>query len=255
MSSAYVIVPFKSKRLQGISFAIDARDYDLYVGKMPSWFLSGAKNSYALADWLDCPSGRRKIRLHRYLMLGLDDNMNRVVDHINGDTLDNRRCNLRILTRGANVAHRVNINSNNTSGVRGVCWCNTNKRWIACIQHNENTWWKKSFEDKDEAIREIEEQRKVYNATHGISERVIPRLPELVESNRLMKELYEKGTYVHNVRSEQSKADYNEKRRQITAEKREKLKEELLKQPQTCDVIKKLRRIEADERRAHSIAS
>jgi hypothetical protein len=250
-SSDHFIVPFKSKRLEGISFAIDAQDYDLYVGNMPSWFLSGSTNNYATADWLNCPRGRRTIRLHRYLILGLEDNQNRVVDHINGDTLDNRRCNLRVLTRGANVAHRANLNSNNTSGVRGVYWCKRNKKWIACI-HN---WWKKSFEDKDEAIREIGEQRKVYNATHGISERVVQRLPELVEPNRLMKELYVRGNYVNNVRSEQWRTDYNERLRRQNREKREKLKEELLKQPQTGDVIKELRRIESYELRAQSRAS
>jgi len=255
MSSDHVIVPFKSKRLEGISFAIDAQDYDLYVGNMPSWHLSGAKKNYAQADWPNCPGGRRLIRLHRYLILGLEYNHNKTVDHINGDTLDNRRCNLRVLTRGANAAHRVNLNSNNTSGVRGVCWCSTKKRWIACIQHNHDFWWWKSFEDKNEAIREIGEQRKVYNTTHGISERVVQRLPGLVEPNRLMKELYERGNYVNHVRSEQSKAEYNERRRRQHREKREKLKEELLNQPQTGEVKKKLRRIEGSERPAQSRAS
>lgn len=252
MNTDYVIVPFKSKKLQGISFAIDAQDYDTYVTKMPSWFLSGAKNNYATADWVNCPGGRRKIRLHRFLILGLDDDPNRVVDHINGDTLDNRRCNLRVLSKGANVAHRANLNINNTSGTRGLNWCNTNKRWIARIQHNEDVWWKKSFVDKEEAIREIEEQRKVYNATHGISDRHVDRLPELEEPNRLMRELYENGSYVHNKRSDESREKYNERRRQATAEKREKLKQELLEQPQTYDVITKLRRLEGDERRANS---
>ena len=92
----------------------------------------------------------------------------------------------------------------------------------------------------------------MYNAIYGISERHIQKVPELEEPNRLMKELYEKGTYVHNVRSDESRADYNEKRRQKTAEKREKLKEELSKQPQTEEVVMKLRRVEGDERRAHS---
>ena len=41
----YVLVPFKSKKLNGISFAIDTQDYDVYVNKMPSWFLSVAKNN------------------------------------------------------------------------------------------------------------------------------------------------------------------------------------------------------------------
>ena len=181
-----------------------------------------------------------------------DDDPNKVVDHINGDTLDNRRCNLRVVSKSVNVAHRANLNKNNTSGVRGINWCKTNNRWIARIQHNEDVWWKKSFEDKDEAIREIEEKRKMYNALHGISGRHVERLPELEEPNKLMKQLYEEGSYVHNIRSDQSRADYNERRRRQTAEKREKLKEELLKQPQTYEVTMKLRRIEADERRAHS---
>lgn len=249
---SHIIVPFKSKKLAGISFAIDAQDYDTYVKNMLSWFLSGAKNNYATCDWTSCPGGRRKIRLHRFLLMGIDDDPLKVVDHINGDTLDNRRCNLRVLTKGANVAHRANLNSNNASGTRGLNWCITNKRWIARIQHNEDTWWKKSFTDKDEAVKELEEQRKVYNAIHGISDRHVERLPELEEPNRLMKELYENGTYTHNKASKESREKYNERRRQVTAEKREKSKQDLLNQEQTYDVITKLRRLEGDDRRAHS---
>ena len=252
MSSKYIIVPFKSKKLQGISFAIDEQDYETYVTQMPSWFLSGAKNNYATADWTNCPGGRRKVRLHRFLLMGTDDDPLKVVDHINGDTLDNRRCNLRILSKGANVAHRANLNTNNISGTRGVYWCETNKRWIACIQHNECVWWKQSFQDKDEAVREIEKQRKVYNATHGISEIHVERLPELVESNKIMKDLYDNGSYTHNKRSDESREKYNEKRRQLTAEKREKQMEALAGQEETYDVITKLRRLKGDERRAKS---
>jgi len=248
----YVLVPFKSKKLGGISFAIDKQDYDVYVTKMPSWFLSGAKNNYVTADWRNCPGGRRKIRLHRFLILGMDDDQNKVVDHINGDTLDNRRCNLRVLSKSMNVSHRANLNSNNKSGHRGVHWCNTNKRWIASIQHNEDTWWKKSFENKDDAIKEINERRVVYNTIHGISDRVVERLPELETPNKLMKELYENGSYTHNKVSQTSRENYNEKRRLKTADKRDRQKAELMSQPQTYEVIQKLRRIEGDERRSQS---
>jgi hypothetical protein len=252
MDKDYIIVPFKSKKLNGISFAIDKQDYEVYVTKMPSWFLSGAKNNYATTDWRDCPGGRRKIRLHRFLILGIDEDQNKVVDHINGDTLDNRRCNLRILTKSMNVAHRANLNSNNSSGHRGIYWCNTNKRWIACIQHNEDVWWKQSFIDKNDALKEIEERRSIYNTIHGISERHVEKLPELVESNKLMKELYENGSYTHNKPSDTTRENYNAKRRQKTADKRKKMKEELLSVPQTYEVIQELRRIEGDERRSQS---
>lgn len=250
-SNEYQIVPFNSKRLTGISFAIDTDDYDNYVKKMPSWYLAGAKNNYVTADWLNCPSGRRKVRLHRLLMLGTNDDINLVVDHINGDTLDNRRCNLRIVSRAANVSHRANLNSNNTSGTRGVHWCKTSQRWIGSINHNDDVWWKQSFIDKEDAIKKTEEKRKEYNITNGISDRKVERLTELENSNMLMKKLYEEGDYKTKP-SSNARANYNEKRRQQTSEKRRQRLSELEKMERTDEVQKEIDRIHADETRSHS---
>jgi hypothetical protein len=58
---------------------------------------------------------QRTIYMHRIIMgepIGL------TVDHINGDGLDNRRCNLRIATRSQNNANRST--SPASSGFRGV---------------------------------------------------------------------------------------------------------------------------------------
>lgn len=57
-------------------------------------------------------------RLHR-LLLNLEYGDERQGDHINGNTLDNRRANLRIVTKNDNAKNRK-VNSNNTSGRRGV---------------------------------------------------------------------------------------------------------------------------------------
>lgn len=56
------------------------------------------------------------IRLHR-LIMGAPDGL--VVDHINGDSLDNRRVNLRVCTHAENMRNRK-IHKNNRSGFKGV---------------------------------------------------------------------------------------------------------------------------------------
>lgn len=249
--TSYRLVPIKSR--PGAFFAIDDTDYDTYVTNMPTWYPSGSNGKYLSCDWTHA-DGKSRPRINRLLLLGIDDDKKRVVDHINGDTLDNRRCNLRVMSKGANVAHRAGNNKNNQSGTRGVHWCQTNKRWIASIQHEEDTWWKKSFEDKDDAIREMTEKRREYEVIYGIYVSHIPdRIPELIKSNKILDEWNENHPgKTSNKASKESREQYNEKRRQLTAEKREKEKQELLSQPQTYDVITKLRRIEGDERKAIS---
>lgn len=74
---------------------------------------------------------RRTEYLHR-LILGLESGSKKV-DHINGDGLDNRRCNLRIATHRENIRNRRR-NSNNTSGYKGVSWHGQCSKWTARIK-------------------------------------------------------------------------------------------------------------------------
>lgn len=65
---------------------------------------------------------KKKIRLHRYLM-NCPDGL--VVDHINGDTKDNRISNLRVVTQKENLKNRMDSikkpsKSNNKLGIRGL---------------------------------------------------------------------------------------------------------------------------------------
>ena len=72
-------------------------------------------------------------KLHKFIMNPSDD---LVVDHINRNKLDNRRCNLRICSQHQNSMNKSKA-SNNTSGVSGVCWDKNSNKWAAYININK----------------------------------------------------------------------------------------------------------------------
>lgn len=90
----------------------------------------------------------RKIRLNRYLLglTNLDEYTTKeVVDHINGDSMDNRLCNLRICTQKENMA---NVRKSN----KFVGISKLGSKWVARIMHNYKTTHLGTFNTKAEAI-------------------------------------------------------------------------------------------------------
>lgn len=73
------------------------------------------------------------VRMHRALV-DAPDGM--VVDHINGNKLDNRRSNLRVCTRAQNLMNRGK-QRNNTSGFKGVSYHKQCSKWMAFIKLNK----------------------------------------------------------------------------------------------------------------------
>ena len=95
--------------------------------------------------------------LHRWI-LNLDDQV--VVDHINHNSFDNRKSNLRITNDSSNLKNRKGKNSNNKSGYRNVCWIYN--KWVVQIVINGKNTILGKFNDVDEAGAFAEEMRKKY---------------------------------------------------------------------------------------------
>lgn len=83
------------------------------------------------------------------------------IDHINGNTLDNRRENLRVVTHQENMMNKSDY-KNNSSGVKGV---NKNSQglWVARIQVGGKRIFLGSSTDKDKMIKlRLEAEREYF---------------------------------------------------------------------------------------------
>lgn len=60
------------------------------------------------------------------------------VDHINGDPLDNRVCNLRTVSRRVNATNRTRLNKNNTTGINGLSYSKSTNQWR--VFFNTKAW-------------------------------------------------------------------------------------------------------------------
>ena len=74
------------------------------------------------------------------------------VDHINHQTLDNQRANLRVCTRSQNMMN-MRKRPGCSSRFKGVCWNKANDNWIAYIMVNYCQKTIGYFDDEVDAAR------------------------------------------------------------------------------------------------------
>lgn len=83
------------------------------------------------------------------------------VDHINGQKDDNRIENLRQANRSQQI-YNTNISSKNTSGVKGVSYYTSCKRWYGKITVAGQIY-RKSFDDKLKAENWVKYMRRLHH--------------------------------------------------------------------------------------------
>ena len=89
--------------------------------------------------------------------------------NINGDSLDNRKSNLRICTHAQN-SKNLKVRKDNTSGFKGVCFTKERwrgKRWCAYINSNNKRIGLGRFLTKEEAALKYNEAVEKYHGEFG----------------------------------------------------------------------------------------
>src|SRR3990167_1278957 len=142
---------------------IDLEDF----GKIQSytWYAiynPPTKSFYASGNILLNKKRKQKL-LHRFIM---DCPSHLQIDHMNHNTLDNRKSNMRIVTSQENHQNRKGANSDNkTSKFRGVCYKPKLRTWVGRVFYKGHCYWTGSFKSEEEAHKSVVFKR---NKLYGV---------------------------------------------------------------------------------------
>lgn len=121
---------------RGLKAIVDDEDYDALI----AWKWCAKKCGhrwYAVRRLKSAEAGSVKqgqVRMHRWILGNVPAGMD--IDHVNGNSLDNRRCNLRVATRSQNMMNtgKLTRNGKSASQFKGVWWNSKSQKWSSIIR-------------------------------------------------------------------------------------------------------------------------
>ena len=90
------------------------------------------------------------------------------IDHINGNSLDNRRENLRLATPMQN-SQNMKKPRTNTSGYKGVSWSKARSKWLATINVNKKLIYLGLFVEIVDAAKAYDKAAKEHFGTYALT--------------------------------------------------------------------------------------
>lgn len=154
------IVDISTPKYKNINMVIDKEDIKYLTQKVYVCFNKGMAYAYI---------GKNK----PFHLLLMNCKKGEHIDHKDGDSLNNKKSNLRIANQSENCKN-LSKYSNNTSGQSGVSFHKRVKKWQSRIKVNKKDIHLGYFNDIEEAINVRKEAEKKYNyyENHG-RERII----------------------------------------------------------------------------------
>lgn len=155
---------------------VDDEDYERLCGYKWRAMFSRCTDSYYAVRSAPMVNGKcDTILMHREIMGAKSGEQ---VDHINHNTLDNRRsANLRVCTARQNRANE-RIRSTNTSGYKGVSWDKSRGKWLARASVNGKLKNVGRYETAREAAIAHDTASVEHNGEFACTNKMLGLLPE-----------------------------------------------------------------------------
>ena len=133
---------------------VDDDDYQILSNH--HWSVTGGKSNNLYASRkITLPGGKRKILFMHRVIMDMINSTNQV-DHINRNTFDNRKTNLRVATRKQNRWNST-ASLSSTSSFKGVSWSSQFSNWHAQIGIDREVHHLGFFDDEIQAARAFDE--------------------------------------------------------------------------------------------------
>lgn len=142
---------------KGYAAIVDDEDFD-YLAQWRWTAIVGKHAVYAARKMII--GGKPKALLMHRAILNAPDGIE--VDHINRDGIDNRRCNLRLVTKAQN-RQNAKLRKDNSVGVKGVHFDKQHKKFRARIQANGKRIEIGLFKTAESAMAAYEQAARVYH--------------------------------------------------------------------------------------------
>lgn len=115
------------------------------------WHASKHRNTfYAIRNLEIYPGVRTTVKMHRQVKRALTGEL---IDHWNGNGLDNQLGNLRVASSSQNSANKRMLEKGRKSKYKGVSWHKQHGKWYAGICHNYKQIYLGLYDDEVEAAK------------------------------------------------------------------------------------------------------
>lgn len=127
-----------------VSAVIDSHLFDTISSHV--WRVCKKKNKM----YMITGSGKKQSYMHMMVLSGVEIPSGYEIDHIDGNSLNNRRNNLRVVSRADNI-HNTRVRIDNRIGIRGVSKCGKS---VYCVDFvfNRIRFYFKHFKTVEEAV-------------------------------------------------------------------------------------------------------